>query len=385
MSRERPPEPILLVGFSVRMLAELAVRAGYDVRALDYFGDRDLQALCPSRSLLRDDGGAYSARALADAASDIPAPSVAYTSSFENHPAEVARLMRGRTLLGNPPDVLARARDPLRVMQSLREAGFAAPETRLATDAPPDRDRRWLWKPLKSGGGHAVRGWRGGAPRGAGVWQERLSGPVCSAAFVADGERAVLLGVTEQLVGLRAFGARGFRYCGNLLPPRVTHADLVAMARELESIVSHVTAAFGLRGVNGIDFVWRDRRAWTIEINPRPAASLELIDRAYDLRVFDLHARSFAGELPRFDLLRAIGESRAAGKTIVFAPHDLRVGDTSHWYARDIRDVPHSGERIGRGHPVCTILAEGESSAACLERLRERAAELATWWNRDHA
>jgi len=47
-----PPRPILLAAYTMRMLAELAVPAGYyEAIALDYFGDVDLRALCPSVSL----------------------------------------------------------------------------------------------------------------------------------------------------------------------------------------------------------------------------------------------------------------------------------------------------------------------------------------------
>ena len=90
------PQPILLTGFTARMLAELAVRAGYSVLALDYFGDSDLQALCPSVSLLRDFAGkAYNPAALAEAATALDAPAVVYNASFENHPALVAQLANG--------------------------------------------------------------------------------------------------------------------------------------------------------------------------------------------------------------------------------------------------------------------------------------------------
>src|SRR5919206_153034 len=71
-------EPILVIAVSARMLAELGVRAGYDVVALDRFGDLDLRRLCPSVSALRDLGGRGGMAALVDAAEKIQAPSVIY-------------------------------------------------------------------------------------------------------------------------------------------------------------------------------------------------------------------------------------------------------------------------------------------------------------------
>src|SRR5512134_2857206 len=105
-------QPILLVGLTIRMLAELAVPAGYTVTALDYFGDFDLQALCPGRSLLRDYGQAYSVPALVNAASDIAASAVVYSANLENFPQAVTRLAQGRQLLGNTPETLVLVRDP---------------------------------------------------------------------------------------------------------------------------------------------------------------------------------------------------------------------------------------------------------------------------------
>jgi hypothetical protein len=378
-------QPILLIGYTARMMAELAVRAGYSVTALDYFGDSDLQALCPSQSLLRDFGGkSYNPQALVEAARMISAPTVVYSASFENHPALVAQLAENGQLFGNSPDVLERVRDPFQLASALREGGFKFPET-LHADANPDSSRHWLWKPLRGGGGSGIRTvgpHPNPFPKGEevrGMFQERLDGMIGSVAFVANGQRAVLIGLTEQLVGRRSFGASGFRWCGNLLPARLSRVELAAAMREAQALVNHVTAAFGLRGMNGLDFIWHDGRIWTLEVNPRPSASLELMDAAYNLRVFDAHVRSFFGELPAFSLEQALTSGTAMGKAVLFTRQDLMVGDTSDWWQRDIRDIPHPNEHIARGHPVCTLLATGATPDACLRRLRAKAKEVRSW------
>jgi predicted ATP-grasp superfamily ATP-dependent carboligase len=359
------------------MLAELAVKAGYPVVALDYFGDADLQALCPSRSLRRDYHQKYSAPALVDAAADLDARYVIFGASLENHPAEVARLARGRRLLGNSPDTLARVRNPRLLAESVRGGGFAFPSTLLPeAGLSPDAARSWLWKPRRSGGGHGIRPWRGEAVDQDSLWQERIPGMAGSAVFVANGQRAILLGLTEQLIGRRAFGATGFGYCGNLVPPRLPPAELAVLLKQTEVLVTHLTQTFGLWGLNGLDFIWRRGQAWTLEVNPRPSASLELIQLAYGLPVFEAHVRAFRGALPDFELRQALDRGSAAGKAIFYAPHDLQVGDTSRWLAQGIRDVPHPGEQIKHQHPVCTLLTTGPTPTACLRRLWSRAAKL---------
>ena len=354
------------------MLAELATSAGQAVTALDYFGDADLQALCPSQSLRRDFGGqAYSAAALTGAARTVAAGAVVYGASFENHPELVAELATGRRLLGNTPATLRRVRDPLRLAAALRAGGLAFPETHPASQ-PPSRDRRrWLYKPRQSGGGHAVRDWRGEDLPGAGILQERLPGLVGSVAFVANGRRAALLGLTEQLVGRRAFGATGYRYCGNLTPPRLPAAALAALEQQARVVVNQVTSVFGLRGVNGLDFVWQHGQLWTLEVNPRPSAALELFDGEPGC-VFKAHLEGCRGKLPDLPLLDPGGPTR--GKAVIYAPADVVVGDTGGWAARDWRDIPHPGEMIQRGHPICTVLATARSGQACLTALRRQAA-----------
>jgi predicted ATP-grasp superfamily ATP-dependent carboligase len=367
---------ILIVAVSARMLAELAVRAGHEVVALDRFGDLDLQRLCPSVSLLRDLGGRGGMAALVDAAEEIPAPSVVYGAGLENRPALVARLAAGRKLLGCPPETLERVRDPFMLGASLDAAGLAHPRTYRAADAPrrSGRSGRWLRKPLRSGGGRGVREWRGGALRGEVIVQEQVAGLPCSAVAVADGRSAVVLGIAEQLIGHRGFGARRFAWCGNVVPPRLGETQRRALAVAAQTICSHLARGFGLRGLFGVDLVWDGARAWVIEVNPRPTGSLECIEAAHGVDVFAAHLEGCAGRLPAAS--PAAGPRLAAGKAIVFATHDVRLGDTRRWPERGIRDVPHPGERIAARRPVCTLVAEGPSPHAVLAGLERRAAAL---------
>ena len=66
----------------------------------------------------------------------------------------------------------------------------------------------------------------------------------------------------------------------------------------------------------------------------------------------------------------------AAGKAVVFATADVQVPDTSEWTPRGIRDVPHPGERIASGRPICTLVATGPSPESVLADLEARAAAL---------
>jgi predicted ATP-grasp superfamily ATP-dependent carboligase len=300
----------------------------------------------------------------------VQARGVVYGASFENHPALVARLAERHPLLGNTPGTLRAVRDPRRLASALHDAGLAYPRT--FAGAPGDRSGRWLRKPLRGGGGTRVRAWRGGTVPAGAVVQERIDGVACSAAAVADGVDAVVLGLTEQLVGRREFGVRGYRWCGNVVPPRLPVGEREALLGQARAICSSLAAAFSLRGLFGVDFVWDGERAWTIEVNPRPTASLEAIEAASGVGIIDAHLRACGGELPTVQGMRA----GAAGKAVLFATEDVVVGDTVGWLERGVRDVPHPGERIAAGHPICTLVVVAATAQDVLDELEEQAARL---------
>ena len=339
------------------MLADLAIRDGQRVVAFDLFGDLDLRRSA-ARVVTR-----RRLSALVDAAVAEPPGAVVYGASFENHPALVERLGERHEVLGNPPSTLRAVRDPAKLGAVLGELAY--PRTTLAAPS----GGRWLRKPLRGGGGIRVREWRAGAPPAGTFLQERIDGVACSAAAVGDGKDAVVLGLTEQLMGQRAFGVRGYRWCGNLVPPRIQADELLGQAR---AICSRLASAFRLRGLFGVDLIWDGARAWAVEVNPRPPASLEAIELAYGVDVFDAHLRACAGELPRL----GAQWRRAAGKAVVFATEDVSIGDSQRWLERGVRDVPHPGERIAAGRPICTVVATVATPHDAMVRLEEQAARL---------
>ena len=347
---------VLIAGVSTRAMAESAAKAGYTVTSIDAFGDLDQHPGVRALSLPRDFGVPFSASAAAGESTTIECDAVAYLSPFENQPSALRRLARGRSLWGNNASVLGRVRDP----------GALARFAKVHSD-------RWLIKPRASGGGHGIRWWVPGQPVHRGWHVQRfVEGIPSSVVFVAANGNAVPFGLTRQLVGDSAFGAEGFRYCGSIMGE---NSPAAASANELAAVIAR---EFGLVGVNCIDFIDHDGVAVPIEVNPRWSASMELAERAYGVSVFGMHALACTtGALPPVAIPDAQDRYGVVGKAIVFALQDLTCGDTTPWLDDpDIRDIPHPGESIFAGRPVCTIFADGESSDACYAALVERAARI---------
>jgi uncharacterized protein len=336
---------LLLAGVSVRAFAESAAAAGFSVVAVDAFGDLDLRAVADVHALSEP----YSAKAAALRARGVRATACAYTSNFENHPAAIAALACGRTLWGNPPEVIRCVRDPFVLGRVLTTAPA------VTTSVP--RSGRWLIKPRRSGGGHGIAEWQPGAriPPDS-VLQEYVPGTPGSIVFAANGRDVCPLAFTRQLI------EPNFRYAGNILVPPIDEAVKLAES---------VTREFGLVGVNGIDFVMRHGRPIPIEVNPRYTAAMELAERRYGVSIARAHVDGCNGSLIDFEPERG---GPTIGKMIVYARQRTEVGDTSQWLAdKSVRDIPSPGSVIEPGRPICTVFAEAQTVADCAAALRRAA------------
>ena len=370
---DRDPGHVVIAGVTTRALAVSAARAGYQVTAIDAFGDRDLREVADVILVRAEPGRNRGPMQAAEAAASVPAKLAAYTSNFENYPAAVAHLGKGRSLLGNSAKVLARVRNPIEVMRVLRSHDLPWIETRSEPPRSQAHRGRWLLKPRRSGGGHGIVTWSPGqAVRRTMYLQRQVGGIPGSISFASDGASAVVLGVSRQLVGAADFGAGKFRYCGSIVGSDATplftrQADLLRCAGEM---VNLLTREFGLIGLNGLDFIARRGIPYPTEVNPRYSASMELIERSARVSLFDIHVRACAGSLPR----PLQHDGLVHGKAILFARRDIQIGKLPGWSGnRWLGDVPHPGEQISQGRPICTVFASARRREHCRRRLGARA------------
>lgn len=370
----------LLVGISVRAAAQSAVSSGHEIIALDAFGDMDLSRICRTFSLrgqfshLAPEPGSLTEK-LGTASRDLDFDQVVYGSGFENHPELVRGWEEeGRVVLGNPSRVLEGCRDWRRLFDFLRSRGVSCPETHvvegLGSAEIADLDSaRYIVKPVRSGGGHSILPldrvlddpgltdlW---ADRAA-LIQELIPGTAASISFISSGKAFLPVSTTLQLIGT---DFSRFKYAGNVAPLDVsqeTEEKMVTAARL-------VSREFDLIGSNGIDFCVSDGEPFVLEINPRIQGSLEVVEGAAGVSVFDLHLRACRGE----EIPSRVARSQTYwGRRIVYAPRDLRMGDLSR--IRFVKDVPLSGSSVDERSPICTVVARSDSSEGCVKRLLDR-------------
>lgn len=377
---------LLIVGASVRAAAQSARRGGFEVSAIDLFGDADLTAVANHVQ------STHYPRDLARLAGALPPMPWLYTGGLENHPRAVAALSTHGERLGNGSDVLRRVRSPRQLARLLQRHGLRFPAIRIrARSADLPIDGSWLIKGRRSTGGNRVRSWFGtGRPHGQRdcYFQQRISGRSYSALYLAAHGRAELVGVCRQIIGARWAGARGFRYAGSIGPLPLAPL-LLAQFRRIGDVLA---GQCGLVGLFGVDAVVRSDEVWTVEVNPRYTASAELYERAGAGSLVGAHVEACRGRRPPSDV--ALGSAtrrrhtpaQIQGKAIVYARHAVAVDEAlaESWRAAwqrapwpRLADVPVAGSTIAQGWPVLTVLTSGSCTSQVRERLRQQAAHIA--------
>jgi predicted ATP-grasp superfamily ATP-dependent carboligase len=368
------PPDLLILGASARAAAFSALRAGLHPSCFDLYGDADLRSRCPATAVSPRRYPAGVSLALKQA----PRVPWMYTGGFENHPSLIRRLARARPLWGNNAESVRLARSPAVVARLLADAGLPCPALRLHPGEIPSRSR-WLCKPLRGSGGKGLEFWNAQRPsRRRGLYfQEYIEGQACAAAYVADGHRANLLGVTRQLVGESWLFAEPFHYCGSVGPLPLAETVL----DELRRLGSVLARGCGLRGLFGVDFILRDDRPWLVEVNPRYTASMEVIEYAQGLSLLDLHRQVFGGS-QTVPVPEELPATPWVGKAILFARKSFVFPELGPWSAvlssaapvtqlPMFADIPPAGQAIAIQHPILTVFTAGPSEAACLESLRK--------------
>jgi uncharacterized protein len=365
---------IAVAGVSARALTEAAAREGFGVIALDVFGDLDTgraatrwQSIGAPQMLQLD--AMLLQGALAQIARDDEAQGWIAGSGFEGQPDLLDAGHRLLPLIGNDAATVRRVRDPHAFFGVLDAHGVAYPPVRY--DAPADA-RGWLRKDFAGCGGwqvHRAEETSNDALGKTQYLQRWHDGAPMSATFIADGQRARMLGCNLQLS--REVGQAPFAWRGVIGPLPVSDAVQVQVMAALQALVG----TFGLRGLCSLDFLLREPgpRVEVLEVNPRPPASLDLY-AAHGLPVIDAHVRACDGG--GLDAVPTMPPLPPRGNAVVFARRDMMLGPAAaHWLAAQahVHDVPQRATSFLAHAPVCSVSAAGDDIAAVQEQLQQHA------------
>lgn len=360
-------ETLVVAGVSVRVLAESAWQAGFEVIALDLFGDEDTRAASRHWAPIGAPGSlAIDPLLLRAALSDAAAmPGVIgwlAGSGFDGAPDLLAAGPPAPPLLGMASDEVRATRDAPRFFAMLARLGLRHPDTCFS---PPPAPEGWLAKHSGGTGGWHIRRAADVHPPGADLYfQRELAGTAMSALFLADGQRARVVALNRLLV--RPLVRRPFVYRGVIGPIVDTGLQM-----QVDAALALLVPAFALRGLASLDFVVHEGLAHWLEINPRPSASMVLHRAAWPAGLVAAHLDALHGRLPA----HAVHPLGLRGTQVLLARRACAV-DSS--VARElaalghVHDRPMPGNRFAPGDPVCSVDAEGDDVGTVEQRLRER-------------
>lgn len=377
-AQARNKKPWLLVGLSVRPLAEAAAVADHDICAIDAFVDRETLSACAgkvvklpvSRDWRIGVGGLDCA--LCDVRrrfAPMGFAGIAACGGFEAEPELLDLLAEVAPLLGNDAATVMAVREPRRWFSLLDRIGAPYPTVSFN---PPTLHRGWLVKSAGGSGGWHVSAWHPSSRRLAAdtYFQRRVPGRPASVLFLADGCCASIIGWQWQM--LAPTQELPWRY-GGVMTANDMNDMATAIRQRIATIVAAIVAETGLRGLCGLDFLVDGEQVYVLELNPRATASVALYP---DRNLFALHREACAGRLP--PLANDVPETTAAvGESAFYAPARLAIPADFPWQPW-CRDVPVGAASLRPDEPVCSIRATGATPAIVRATLARRLHTLST-------
>lgn len=371
---------LFVIGAAARATAAMARRAGFRVGCFDAYGDVDLvENVAWSRVIAFGDHRPELPPA--EFRAIVGATPWCYGGPMENVPEWLEEAARGTVLWGNSAACCRSVCDVFELVDFLRSirSPIEIPETRPSTDRPKGLGG-WIRKPARGSGGWDVRKARtitfdretGDKNLGVGYWQKRIAGLPFGATVASDGIRAVVLGLCESRLGAPG---RPFAYAGSVGPIRGRRVR--ELAPVLDALADRLTQKYGLKGLWNIDLIYepRKKRWYSLEINPRPSASMEVLEISARVSLMAISRQIFQNDPDWYGAAEACRRSIAETmsphmKRIVYAQRMttiermpgrvMNVMDESGWPAASIlmfrADVPRIGTVIERGEPKWTTI-----------------------------
>jgi hypothetical protein len=398
-------ETSLVVGFNARPIAASAKVGGFNVLAVDYWGDTDLAGSADDiETVLKQSSGERPRRELSRPASELLVECaetisarhsgrisfVLVGSGLDDRPELWRKLSEIAPVLGNSTRTLEIVRNRSRLYEAASKVGVSSPMTIVCSSLNESLDAAGkigypvVLKPSGGGGGVGIRlatnesilrylylnEWK--ANFGDTVFvQEYVRGQNVSASIIGDGEKSIVVTVNEQLIGLKELGARmPFIWCGNIVPLQRSRHD--ESTKRIASAAKALGTELKLVGSNGFDFILRDQDKVPviIECNPRFQGTLECVEMATGINVVAEHVKACRGKMEvRFPEAR-----RYVTKMIPFAKAKCLMSDLHG--IPGVRDLSPAGIILEQGDPICTVHMVGNTKQQSIRKAGESAKKI---------
>ncbi len=371
---------ILVIGFSTRNIVCSGKRAGYNMYSIDAFCDHDLLQ-CSAGSKKLDVGETFDIDniCLEGLVELIESFNVSFDAIIPGSGFETIGLEKlPYRILGNEPGLMKEVSDKYNFSRLLKRLKIDHPETVLLSEI----DKLQLpviVKPACSGGGifntkveteadikalhEMVRNTNIPVCKSVMIAQEYVDGTPASVSVISTKDKACAVAVNEQLIGIPWLTKTPFAYCGNITPYATPYAS------EMKKISEELILELGLVGSNGVDFIISEEGPVVIEVNARFQGSLDSVEMATGINLFDAHMKAFEGNIN-------IGENpeiQYAGRAILYAGREMKMAEAvqKKLLEMNVCDIPNVGQVINPEEPVISVLCSGKGREDILSGIEE--------------
>jgi predicted ATP-grasp superfamily ATP-dependent carboligase len=388
---------VLVVGFNTRPLAYSLKRAGYEVYAVDFFGDLDLypnvkdsiiviKKLGANYHTIKEKYGVYLANFTIDLLRQYPTIENLIIGSGLDDSLKERELILNEinknkyqiNNLNNPIETLMKARDILAIYNFLKSKGYKVPST-FSYDKMKSNNMKlkfpFIIKKKKGAGGINVYKIENKEDLSffvrlqktksfnASDWviQEYLEGIPVSCTTISNGNECEIISINRQIIGEKFVNSpKEFMYCGNVTP-----ANLFKESDDIISKISKTLAnELNLEGINGFDFVLKENYPYLMEINPRIPGSIRVSETALNMNLLDLYIKSFDNLQWQYVKNSITGAKSQfyATKLILFAPKEINESQIAKINKlKYVHDKTEGNKTISKEEPICTILFKAKT------------------------
>lgn len=389
------PNSVLVVGFNTRPLAYSLNKAGYDVYAVDFFGDLDLYSHVKDCIIVMKElsGNYYSLKEkystyLANFAINLLHKHkninfVLIGSGLDDAYNDRERILNETKVLdlksvNNDLSTIKKARDIDYIFKILKSRGFHVPLSFSFEDFNLENinlDFPFILKKKRSAGGlnifkikdreslYSTEKVLRRDDFSPSEWfiQEYIEGVPVSCTIISNSKECEIISVNRQIIGEKFLNPpKDFMYCGNIVPSGLSESD----EKKIGEISKFLTKNLGLKGINGFDFVIKDQVPFFMECNPRIPGSIRASESSLDQNLLNLHIKSFTtGEWSQvLKIIKSISFKWFSTKLVVFAVKAIEknlLNKINH--LKFVHDKTEPIRDVLKGEPLCTILYKAHS------------------------